>query len=89
MLADGGYISAPLAKMLLNEHGIALEARKRNRAVSGFEVVKQRWVVERSFAWLNKYRGMSKDYEYLVSSSAAMVYIASLHRNVRYLTRSD
>lgn len=44
-----------------------------------------RWIVERTFAWLNNYRGLSKDYEYSTKSSENMIYIAMLHLMIRRL----
>lgn len=41
-----------------------------------FTVLKRRWVVERTFAWLGRYRRLSKDYEYLPKSSETMIYLA-------------
>jgi transposase len=41
----------------------------------GFRHLPRRWVVERTLAWIGRYRRMSKDYEYLTSSSEAMVYL--------------
>jgi len=45
---------------------------------TGFKVLPRRWVVERTFAWIGKNRRMSKDYEYLPSSSEAFVYISMI-----------
>lgn len=42
----------------------------------GFVVLKWRWIVERTFAWLGRYRRLSKDYEYLIESSVTMIQIA-------------
>lgn len=42
----------------------------------GFTILPRRWVVERTFAWIGKYRRMSKDYEYLSRTSKAMIYIS-------------
>jgi putative transposase len=39
-----------------------------------FEVLPKRWIVERSFGWLNRYRRLSKDYELYTQSSEAMIY---------------
>ena len=51
---------------------------------AGFILLPRRWVVERTFAWLDNYRRLSKDYEYLPQSSETMVYLAMtnlmLHR---------
>lgn len=41
-----------------------------------FTVLKRRWVVERTFAWLGRYRRLWKDYEYLPKSSETMIYLA-------------
>ena len=50
----------------------------------GFILLPRRWVVERTFAWLDNYRRLSKDYEQLPQSSETMVYLAMtnlmLHR---------
>jgi putative transposase len=43
---------------------------------TGFQLLKWRWIVERTFAWIGFSRRMSKDYEYLPETSAAMVYTA-------------
>ena len=42
----------------------------------GFHVVKWRWIAERTFGWLNRFRRLSKDYEQLPASSAAFIYLA-------------
>jgi Transposase DDE domain len=41
-----------------------------------FTVLPRRWVVERTIAWIGRYRRLSKDYEYLPESSEAMIYVA-------------
>jgi putative transposase len=46
----------------------------------GFVVLPKRWIVERTFAWLGRYRRLRKDYERLVENSAGMVYLASIDR---------
>jgi putative transposase len=52
-----------------------------------FEVQKRRWVVERTFGWLNRYRRLSKDYEYRTASSEALIRLAMTHVMVRRLAR--
>jgi putative transposase len=50
-----------------------------------FTVLKRRWVVERTFAWLDGYRRLSKDYEYLPESSEAMIRLAMINLMVHRL----
>jgi putative transposase len=52
-----------------------------------FTVLPRRWVVERSFAWLGRYRRMSKDYEYLTATSEALIYAAMSRLLLRRLTQ--
>ena len=58
--------------------------RSTPRKSRAFILLPRRWVVERTFAWLDNYRRLSKDYEYLPQSSETMVYLAMtnlmLHR---------
>mgnify|MGYP002625044045 CR=1 FL=1 len=55
------------------------------RTSRGFVVLPKRWVIERTFAWLGKYRRLSKDYEVLEASSEAFVYTAMIHIMLRRL----
>ena len=55
-----------------------IEIVKRT-ALHTFEVLPKRWIVERTFAWLGKYRRLSKDYETLPASSESMIYIAMIN----------
>jgi len=52
-----------------------------------FAVQKRRWVVERTFGWLNRYRRLSKDYEYHTASSEALIRLAMIHVMVRRLAQ--
>ena len=52
---------------------------ERPSGTKGFVVQTHRWVVERTFAWLGRYRRLSREYEVLPESSEAMVYIAMIH----------
>ena len=54
----------------------------------GFKVLPRRWVVERTFSWIDQNRRMSKDYERLPESSEAFIYLAMTRLMVRRLARS-
>lgn len=77
--ADGAYTDV-LGTWLENEFDIRLVVVKRVEAQTGFKFLPRRWVVERTFAWLGRYRRLSKDYERCSKSSEAMVYLASIRR---------
>jgi putative transposase len=51
----------------------------------GYVKLPKRWVVERTFAWLGRYRRLSRDYERYADSSEAMVQVSSVHRMLRLL----
>ena len=60
--------------------GITLTIVKRSTNQKGFVVLARRWVVERTIAWLNRCRRLSKDFEHHLKNSEAMVYWASIQR---------
>ena len=84
ILADGGY-AGKLIEWVKEFGSWALEIVKRCDDVAGFKVLPRRWVVERTFGWLGKYRRLSKDYEMLPESSEAMIYIAMINLMLRRL----
>ncbi len=84
--ADGGY-RGKLVAWVRERCGWLLQIVKRNDDVKGFQVLPKRWIVERTFAWLSRYRRLSKDYEYLTASSEAMVTIAMIHLTLVRLAR--
>lgn len=51
-----------------------------------FVVLPKRWIVERTFAWLAKYRRLSKDYETLLGSSESMIRIAMINVMIHKLS---
>ncbi len=83
LFADGGYAGPKLRGALEGIGEWTLEIVKRSDAAKGFEVLPRRWVVERTFAWLNRNRRLAKDFEATIQSATAWLYIAS----VQLLTR--
>jgi transposase len=69
------------------KEGLVLDWEKQ-LPPKGFQVLPRRWVVERTFSWIDKNRRMSKDYERLPESSEAFIYVAMSRLMVRRLTRS-
>jgi putative transposase len=66
---------------------VLLEIVKRPEGTKGFLLLPKRWIVERTFAWLGRYRRLSKDYEYVTQTSEAMIRVVMVHLMVRRLTR--
>nr|WP_222845435.1 transposase [Legionella genomosp. 1] len=81
--ADGGYSGNPLKEWFLSLFQCVLEIVRRPR--KRFQIVKWRWIVERTFGWFNWQRPLSKDYEYYESSAEAWVKIASINVMVHRL----
>ncbi len=67
------------------EFGYTVEIVGRLAATIGFAVQPRRWVVERTLAWLGKYRRLSKDYEEQCETSESWIYVAMAHILVRRL----
>jgi putative transposase len=53
--------------------------------VPAFAVVPRRWVVERTFAWLGRFRRLRKDYEYLPATSETVIHLVMIELLVRRL----
>ncbi len=83
--ADGIYSKAGLVEWVHETFDIVLEIVKRDPNQKGFAVLPRRWVVERTFAWLGRYRRLSKDYEHCTQSSEGVVYIAFIQTMLRRL----
>ena len=62
-----------------------LEIKSRPGKAAGFVLIPKRWVVERTIAWLGRYRRLSKDYERLTSSSEAMIRVSAVHMMLKRL----
>ena len=88
VVADGGY-AGKLVGWVQTTFGWTLRVVKRTADMVGFEVLPTRWVVERTFAWLGRYRRLSKDYEGRTEVSEAFVYVAMIHLMLRRLSRQQ
>lgn len=83
--ADSAYGRYGLPAWVARLSHFALELVKRAAGAVGFVLLPQRWVVERTFAWLGRYRRHSRDYERCSESSEAMIKISMIHRMARRL----
>lgn len=72
---DQGYTGQDPAQAA-REHHIQLHVVKLPEAKKGFVLLPRRWVVERSFAWLNRFRRLARDYERLPSTLAGLHFVA-------------
>jgi transposase len=72
---DQGYTGAT-AQTAADAHGIKLAVIKLDRAKLGFVLLPRRWVVERSFGWVARFRRLARDYERLASSLAGLHWLA-------------
>ncbi len=86
IIADAGY-KQQFIDWFARTLGWVVEIVQRAVEQRGFQVLSKRWIVERTFAWFNPYRRLSKDYEYYVSSSEAMIYLASIRLMLRRITK--
>ena len=75
LLADGGYTGENFANEIKRISGAEVEVVKRNE-LHTFAVLPKRWIVERSFAWLDKYRRLWKNCERKLQNSFQMISLA-------------
>jgi len=85
--ADGKYHNHKLQAWLKRQRSIAwkLEIVRRPPGATGFVLLPKRWVVERTFSWLGRWRRLSRDYEHRTDSSESMIKVVSIGRMLRYL----
>ncbi len=85
--ADGGY-QGTLIDWVKHTLGWTLEIVEKLGGQRGFQVLPKRWIVERTFGWLNRNRRLSKDYERLPQTSEAFVYVAMIRLMLRRLAHA-
>ena len=95
-----GYRGADLRRWITERLGFSLEIVQRgSRWVwvrndvepepmpAGFEVIRRRWVVQRTFAWISRNRRMRRDYEFLAQTTEALIYVTMIRLMLRRLAR--
>ena len=81
---DGGY-RGQFVTWVASKYRFALEPVLRSQDTTGFTVLPRRWVVERTFSWLNLCRRLSKDYERQTRTSEAFISLAMIRLMLRRL----
>jgi putative transposase len=82
--ADSAYRVEALLNWLKARYRWVLEVVTKRPGQTTFAVQKWRWIVERTFGWLGRYRRLSKDYAHNPASSEAWIYLAMIHRMSRF-----
>jgi len=82
---DRGYSAKKFFFFVKNVFKITIEVVRKPSGIKGFVLLKRRWVVERTFGWLNKFRRLSKDYEVKMENSESFIYLAMTSIMVRRL----
>jgi transposase len=86
LFADGGYQGEQFRRELANVlPRLSVDIVKRSDTAKGFEVLPRRWVVERTLAWLNRCRRLTKDFENLSRTALAFIRLASIRLMLRKL----
>ena len=90
LFADGGYQGPQFRKALARIlPQLKTEIIKRSDRAKGFEILPRRWVVERTFAWLNRCRRLAKDWENLTRNALAFLRLASVRLMLRKLSKTS
>jgi transposase len=85
VFADGAYAGEKLEMALEGEGDWSIEIVKRSDTAKGFELLPRRWVVERTFAWLNRSQRLARDFEATIESPVAWLQLASVQLMTRRL----
>ena len=92
VLADKGYRGA-LKTLISNafdtqERSVELEISQRPDGAKGFELEPKRWIVERTWTWLENARALTRDYETLPENHEGMIYVVMIRLMLRRLTNN-
>ena len=85
---DQGYSGTNFARAVQQVCGDSVRVEVINRKSKKFEVLPKRWIVERTFGWLNRFRRLSKDYEVSTDMSLGMIYGSLIRLMTRRLAAS-
>ena len=83
--ADSQYTAGYLDEDIFSLAPFRLHVVRRPEGAEGWVKLPQRWVVERTFAWLYRSRRLSKEYERETGSSEAMIQVSMIHLMLRRL----
>lgn len=85
LFGDSAYGRSGLPNVVQEKLGWILQTVLRPVGVKGFVVLPKRWIVERTFAWINRSRRHSKDYERNPETSVALIHISMIHLMLKRL----
>lgn len=87
--ADGGYQGPKAATAAARTGAWVIDIVKRPDNAIGFEVLPKRWIVERTIAWISRFRRLARDFERYARTVAAFIRLAMIRIMLRRLTRSN
>lgn len=92
VLADKGYRGA-LKTLISNafdteKRSVEVEISQRREGAQGFELEPKRWIVERTWTWLENARALTRDYETLPENHEGMIYVVMIRLMLRRLTNN-
>ena len=86
---DGGYQGPKAAKAAAKTGCWTIEIVERSPTAVGFEVRPKRWIVERTFAWLSRFRRLARDFERYARTVAAFIHLAMIRIMLKRLVASS
>jgi putative transposase len=89
VFGDSAYGKCGLPQWAKDCCRVILQTVLRPVGIKGFVVLPKRWIVERTFAWLGRYRRLSKDYERIIETSETVIHISMINLMTRRLTNNN